>query len=90
MVLKSRQESAHARTFGGVFELKILRMRRFSSRFWTMDLKFPVKFQVTVKWWSLKACPQDKAVARGKKCLGEGGGGGGGVWACALWHPMQQ
>ena len=42
IVLKSRRESAHARTFGGDFELKILRMRRFSSRFWTMDLKFPV------------------------------------------------
>ena len=42
VVLKSRRESAHARTFGGDFELKILRMRRFSSRFWTMDLKSPV------------------------------------------------
>ena len=40
IVLKSRRESAHARTFGGDFELKILRMRGFSSRFWTMDLKF--------------------------------------------------
>ena len=42
VVLKSRRESAHARTFGGDFELKILRMRGFSSRFWTMDLKSPV------------------------------------------------
>ena len=25
------------------FELKILRMRGFSLRFWTMDLKFPVQ-----------------------------------------------
>ena len=39
---KARRESAHARTFDGDFELKILRMRGFSSRFWTMDLKFPV------------------------------------------------
>ena len=42
VVLKSRRESAHARTFGGDFELKNLRMRGFSSRFWTMDLKSPV------------------------------------------------
>ena len=42
VVLKSRRESTHARTFGGDFELKILRMRGFSSLFWTMDLKFPV------------------------------------------------
>ena len=27
IALKSRRESAHARTFGGDFELKILRMR---------------------------------------------------------------
>ena len=27
------RKSAHARTFGGVFELKFLRMRVFSSRF---------------------------------------------------------
>ena len=33
VVQKSRRESAHARTFGGDFELKILRMREFSSRF---------------------------------------------------------
>ena len=43
VVLKSRRESAHARTFGGDFELKFLRMRGFSSRFWTMDLKSPVQ-----------------------------------------------
>ena len=42
IVLKSRRESAHAHTFGRDFELKIVRMRGFSSRFWTMDLKFPV------------------------------------------------
>ena len=47
VVLKSRRESAHARTFGGDFELKTLRMRGFSSRFWTMDLKFPVEKYVT-------------------------------------------
>ena len=32
-VQKLRRESAHARTFGGDFELKILHMRAFSSRF---------------------------------------------------------
>ena len=33
VVQKLRRESAHARPFGGDFELKILRMREFSSRF---------------------------------------------------------
>ena len=33
LVQKSRRESTHARPFGGDFELKILRMRKFSSRF---------------------------------------------------------
>ena len=33
VVQKLRRESAHARTFGGDFGLKILRMRGFSSRF---------------------------------------------------------
>ena len=32
VVQKSRRESAHARTFGGDFELKFLRMRRFLLR----------------------------------------------------------
>ena len=33
VVQKSRRESAHARTLDGHFELKIMRMRGFSSRF---------------------------------------------------------
>ena len=33
VVQKSRRESTHAHSFGGDFELKILRMRGFSSRF---------------------------------------------------------
>ena len=33
VVQKLRRESAHARPFGGDFELRILRMREFSSRF---------------------------------------------------------
>ena len=33
VVQKLRRESTHARPFGGDFELKILRMRGFSSRF---------------------------------------------------------
>ena len=33
VVQKLRRESAHARPFGGDFELKMLRMRGFSSQF---------------------------------------------------------
>ena len=33
VVQKSRRESAHVHTFGGDFELNILRMREFTSRF---------------------------------------------------------
>ena len=41
VVQKSRRESAHARPFGGNFELKILRMRGFSSRFLDNQLENP-------------------------------------------------
>ena len=41
VVQKSRRESAHARPFGGTFELKILRMRGFSSRFLDNQLENP-------------------------------------------------
>ena len=39
VVQKLRRESAHARPFGGDFELKMLRMRGFSSQFLDNQLK---------------------------------------------------
>ena len=42
VVQKLRRESAHARPFGGDFELKILRMRGFSSQFLDNKPKTPV------------------------------------------------
>ena len=44
VVQKSRREFAHARPFGGDFELKILRMRGFSSRF--LDNQPEMRFKV--------------------------------------------